>query len=148
MDSNASIVLNGFLLALNGSLTDVDLGASIDANAPNSELYMSASTIQDISANFIDEDVSYFTIENSSGVILNSVMNISEVLIIKEGNLDTNDFISLTCSFLPTRKTALIGPLDSTISGNISVEQGFPARRAFRLETSSVTTSTSIKLNW
>ncbi|RRO23896.1 hypothetical protein EIG84_02735, partial [Flavobacteriaceae bacterium 14752] len=147
MGSGASIDLNGFLLALNGSLTNVSTGATIDASAPGSELFMSAPTAQSLPANFVSTGVSNFTVENPGGVTLNSVMNISEVLDVRGGNLATNDFVTLVCSFTP-RQVGQIDNLVGTISGDVTVEQCFPARRAFRLVSSSVTTSNPIRANW
>jgi hypothetical protein len=147
MGGSTSIVLNGFLLALNGSLTNVVSGAIIDASATGSELYMSDNSAQNIPSGFVNPDVANFTIENSGGVTVNSTMNIKEVLDIRQGNLITNGVISMVCSFTP-RKTAQIDAINGTISGDITVEQCFPARRAFRLVSASTTTSTSIHDNW
>lgn len=148
MGSSASIDLNGFLLALNGSLTNVSSGATIDASSSGSEIFMSAPNAQSLPANFVSTDVSNFTVENTAGVTINSDMNISEVLDVRDGNLETNNFVSLICGFTPNRQTALIDQLVGTISGDVTVEQCFPARRAFRLVSPSVTSSTSVNFNW
>lgn len=148
MGSATSITLNGFLFAMNGSLTNVVTGATIDASALGSELYMSSASAQSIPADFLVPDVANFTVENTSGVTINSEMNIIEILNIKEGNLITNDYLNLICSFTPTRKTAQLDELRGSITGNVTVEQCFPARRAFRLVSSSTTTTTSIHENW
>ena len=147
MESEANIVLNGFLLDLNGSLNNIEAGASLDASAPNSELFFSASTLQDIPSGLIHPEVANFSIENSAGVILNSEIKLLEILNIKAGNLTTNDFLTLTCTFSP-RQTAQIDQLLGNIVGNLSVEQCFTARRAFRLLSPSTTTTSSINTNW
>lgn len=147
MGSDASIDLNGFLFALNGNFDNVATGASINASSPGSELFMSAITAQNIPADFISEDVAKFTVENPSGVTLNSIMNITEVLSVRQGTLSSNDFITMVCTFSP-RQTAQIDRLNGSITGNVVVEQCFPARRAFRLVSSSTSTTTSIRENW
>ncbi len=147
MQSATSIQLNGFLLALNGDLSNVASGASIDASAAGSELYMSDASAQNLISGFIEPDVANFTVENAGGVTLNSEMNITEVLNVREGTLTSNDHISMVCSFSP-RGTAQIDAIDGSITGDITVEQCFPARRAFRLVSPSTTTTTTIRENW
>lgn len=147
MGNATSIELNGFLLALNGSLSGVSVGASLDASAAGSELYMSDSSAQNIPAGFVDPDVANFIVENAGGVTLNSTMNINEVLDVRQGTLTTGGHITMVCSFIP-RQTAQIDAIDGSISGNITVEQCFPARRAFRLVSASTTTTNSIHDNW
>ena len=147
MGSDTSIDLNGFQLALNGSLTNVASGASIDASTAGSELFMSDDTAQSLPSGFVDPDVANFIVENAGGVTVNSTMNITEVLDVRQGTLTTNGNITMTCTFSP-RETAVIAAIDGSISGDITVEQCFPARRAFRLVSSSTTTSNSIHDNW
>ena len=147
MESDASIVLNGFLLALNGTLTNVSAGATIDASAAGSELFISSADAANLPAGFINADVANFTVENSTGATVPSTMNISEVLDVREGTLNTGGFMTMVCNFTP-RQTALLDRLVGTINGDLTVEQCFPARRAFRLVSSSVTTTSSIHDNW
>ena len=147
MAADASIDLNGFLLALNGSLT-ITTGAKIDASTAGSELYMSASNAQSIPADLVEPNVANFTVENAGGVILNSEMNITEILNVIQGDLTSNDHITMVCTFTPERKTAQIDQLIGTISGDVTVEQCYPGRRAFRMVSASTTTTTSIHDNW
>lgn len=148
MGNTTSVILNGFLFTLNGTLTNVATGASIDASAAGSELYISSSDAANIPAGLVEPDVANFTIENTTGATVNSEMNISEVLNVIEGNLTTNDQITMVCSFTPTRKTAQINELGGELIGSLTVEQCFPARRAFRLISPSTTTATTIHDNW
>ncbi|WP_223810205.1 T9SS type A sorting domain-containing protein [Psychroflexus gondwanensis] len=69
------------------------------------------------------------------------------VVYVDQGTLNTNGNLSLGCDFV-TGKTAQVGPVGGVIVGNVTVEQCYPARRAFRLISPSVTTSTSIRENW
>ena len=88
------------------------------------------------------------TIENASDVTNNEDIVLTSVLEVITGELVTNDRITLSCQFAPIRKTAQVAPVGGTINGNVTVEQCFPAHRAFRLVNSSVTTSTPIRQNW
>ena len=98
-------------------------------------------------------EVAYLEVNNPAGVTLaldaSESIAVYDVLAITSGTLTTNDQIILACTFTPTRKTAQIDDLSGgTISGNITAEQCFPARRAFRFVSSSLTTSTSIQDNF
>jgi hypothetical protein len=53
----------------------------------------------------------------------------------------------MVCGFSP-RRTAQIGKLDGTITGNIEVQQCYPGKRAFRFLAPSTTTTTNIRQNW
>jgi hypothetical protein len=73
------------------------------------------------------------------------------VLYVDQGTLNTGGYPSLRCSFgtLETPgKTAQVAPVEGTISGDVTVEQCYPARRAFRFISPSVTTTTTIRANW
>jgi hypothetical protein len=81
--------------------------------------------------------------------VTDEVLSISDILSVDGGNLATNDQLYLSCDFT-SGKTAQVGQVasGSSINGDVTVEQCFPARRAFRFLSSSVTTSTSIRENW
>jgi hypothetical protein len=61
MESATSIELNGYLLALNGGF-NITTGASIDASADGSILYMSSSTAQNIPADLLEPSVANFVV--------------------------------------------------------------------------------------
>lgn len=147
---NATINLNGKLFAINGAVTK-DATAKIIASTDDSDLYYSGSSAQTISSGLIlDGDIANLTIENAAGATNADVLKVTQVLLVKTGAFATGNAVNLVCRFTPTRRTAQIGTIGTTgsITGNVTVEQCFPARRAFRFITSSVTTSTSIRANW
>ena len=149
MGVNTTITLNGKLFTIAGNITR-DATAKIIAIKDDSVLYMSGTAAQTIPNGFIkDGDIANLTIENAAGVTNADVLKITQVLLVRKGTFETGNAISMVCSFTPKR-TAQIGPIGATatITGNVTVEQCFPARRAFRFITSSVTTSTSIRTNW
>ena len=79
-----------------------------------------------------------------------NTLDINTLLDVRGGSLDADGSINLTCNFI-SGITAQVGPVgtDGAIVGNVTVEQCFPARRAFRLIASSVSTpTTSIRNNW
>lgn len=145
--SKALINLNGYLLDLNGKLNTLDNGSKIDASSTGSTLKLSSSTFQNIPTGLISPFVANLTIENPEGVTLNSEIKITEVLKIKEGTLNTNNLLILSCDSASTQ-AAQIDNLEGMISGNIIVEQCFKPRQAIRLISPSTTTSTSINENW
>lgn len=145
MGDGATIDLNGYLFTIQGTIT-AGTGASIDGSTPDSELNFSGQTAQSIPNGFISGDVANLTIENPNGVSANTPITITEILNVISGQLTTNGNITLTCDF--SGNTAQIDEVTGSINGTITTEQCFPARRAFRFVTSSVTTTTSIRENW
>jgi hypothetical protein len=87
---------------------------------------------------------------NATSVDFNDPSDLFGVLYVDQGTLNTNGNLSLRCAFGTPPKTAQVGQVasGSSINGDVTVEQCFPARRAFRLLTSSVTTTGSIRQNW
>ncbi|SHJ16575.1 Por secretion system C-terminal sorting domain-containing protein [Mesonia phycicola] len=89
-------------------------------------------------------------IDNPNGVTIglntDEYLYIDDVLTVTNGTLSTGDQLYLRCDF--TNGAAQIGEVGGIISGNVITEQCFPAKRAFRFITSSVTTSANIKANW
>lgn len=150
MGVNATINLNGQTFAISGTITK-DVTSKITASTDNSVLYMSGSTAQTIPSGLIlNGDIANLTIENAAGVTNADDLRLTQILLVRAGTFATGNLIDLACRFTPTRRTAQIGPIGTTgfITGNVTVEQCFPARRAFRFVSSSVTTSTSIRANW
>jgi hypothetical protein len=147
---NTTVTLNGRTFAISGTITK-DATAKIIGITDNSVLYMSGSTAQTIPSGLIlNGDLANLTIENEAGVTNADALKITQVLLVRAGAFATGSSIDLVCRFTPTRRTAQVGSIGTTgsITGNITVEQCFPARRAFRFLTSSVTTSSSIRENW
>ncbi len=150
LGAGASIDLNGQLFTIAGNVTR-DVTAKIVAGADNSNLYYSGTSAQTINQGLLsDGKIANLTIENAAGVTNADVLKISQVLLVRTGTFTTADAVTMVCRFTPTRRTAQIGPLsdNSYINGDVTVEQCFPARRAFRLLSSSVNTTGSIRANW
>lgn len=150
MGENTTITLNGKLFAIAGAITKTPT-SKITAITDGSVLYMSGSTAQTIPSGLINNgDLANLTIENEAGVTNADGLKITQVLLVRAGTFATGDAVNMVCRFTPSRRTAQIGAIGATgqITGNVTVEQCFPARRAFRFVTSSVTTASSIRANW
>ncbi|WP_304035764.1 T9SS type A sorting domain-containing protein [Mesonia mobilis] len=121
-------------------------------NTTDIELNFVGSSAQTFSGHGIEVD--NFTLDNTNGLTLDldtdEVLTVQNVLTVTNGTLTTNDQVLLACNFVdPDRRTAQIADLtNGDISGLVTVEQCFPGRRAFRLVSPSVTTSTTIRENW
>jgi hypothetical protein len=148
MGAGAIINLNGYLFTIKGDITkNTSTTTSISGSTTGSELYMSGLTAQTIPSGFINGYLYNFTSDNAAGVTTNASMFVTNVVKVNSGNFATNGNLTLVCSFAP-HKTAQIGVINGSITGNVTTEQCYPARRAFRLLTSGVTTATSIHVNW
>lgn len=147
MGENATININGHLFTIKGDITTTAT-SKVNAGTVGSILYMSGTAAQTIPSGFLlNNNINNFTVENAAGVTTNTLMNLTGVVRIFSGNFETNGNLTLACSFSP-QKTGQIGKVDGSITGNVVAEQCFPARRAFRLVSSSVTTANSIHANW
>lgn len=145
--SNKHILdLNTYTLTIQGSITC--LGNNIDATNGTSTVKMQGSSAQTIpAATFVDNTVANLTINNSNGVSIGGALNLTRLLTMTSGTLNTNGYVTFKSN---VSYTALVGPISysNAINGNVVVEKYFPARRAYRLISSPVTSSTSIKSNW
>ncbi|MBZ9777581.1 T9SS type A sorting domain-containing protein [Psychroflexus sp. CAK8W] len=101
------------------------------------------------SAQFIKEKGVYSNLRilNASTVHIEDGIEVSGNLYVDAGELKTKGNLYLRCDF-ETNKTAQIGEVRGEISGKVQTEQCYPARRANRLISPSVNTSTSIHKNW
>ena len=93
-------------------------------------------------------EVANFITHANTSINLDTTLDINNLLDVRGGTLITGDDINLICNFGTPGKTAQVGPVGGTIVGDVTLEQCYPARRAFRFLSSSVTTTTSIKENW
>lgn len=101
------------------------------------------------SAQFIKDEGSYsnLRISNPSTVHLNDEIEVYGSLYVDAGKLKTKNNLYLRCDF-ETNRTAQVGEVFGEITGKVQVEQCYLARRANRLISPSVNTSTSIHKNW
>ncbi|WP_396150850.1 beta strand repeat-containing protein [Flavobacterium sp.] len=83
----------------------------------------------------------------SGSVTIGNALNIIGVITVTAGTLESGGNITLKSNANGTAQVAAIGS-GGSITGNVTVERYIPAKRAFRFLSPSVTTSTSIKLNW
>lgn len=94
--------------------------------------------------------VSNFTLNSlAGGANLGNALGISGVLTLTNGTFATNGNLTLISN---ANGTAVVAPILNCevvgITGDVTVERFFPARRAFRFISSPVTTTTSIRANW
>ncbi len=86
------------------------------------------------------------TINNAGGVTLTGNTSITETLLLTSGILTTGGKLTIKST---SSATGIIGQVTSgSVSGNVIIERYIPAKRAYRLLSSPVTTTTSIYQNW
>ena len=89
--------------------------------------------------------ISKMVVDNSSGLGLTGTTNITNSLTLKNGILTTGNYLTLKST---ASRTAIVNTvLNSSVVGNVTVERYVPAKRAFRLISVPVTTSTTIYQN-
>jgi hypothetical protein len=172
-----SIIVSGGEAILNSDMTFSSISAlsgsiNLDSNIlslcsdinVSSDFEIKSGTLQMIgpgkqfirgSAKLIVDDL---LLNNTDDLEIRANLDIKGVLDIINGDFITNATTTLFCDFgSPTGgpsftryKVGQIGQISSTsnIVGDVTVEQCFPGRRAFRLVSASTTTTTSIHDNW
>jgi len=146
-NSNYKMNLNGKKLELRGQLSNSNSTTGSWISTATSELevkgYGNTGTLYfDLGSEILN-----ITLNNtSSGALtLDTPLSIRGVLNIVNGNFVTGGALTFKSD---ASKTAIVAPVTGTITGDVIVERYFPARRAFRFLTSSVTTTTTIRDNW
>jgi hypothetical protein len=138
--SNVEVyVANGASINITGDLNH------LGSFTGKGEVVLNGTSAQSISGGGSFENL---RLDNSTSVDFTEPADLFGVVYVDQGTLNTNGNLSLRCNFGTPGKTAQVGPVGGTINGNVTVEQCYPARRAFRFLSSSVTTATSIRENW
>jgi hypothetical protein len=138
--SNVEVyVANGASINITGDLNH------LGSFTGDGEVVLNGTSAQSISGGGSFENL---RLDNSTSVDFTEPADLFGVVYVDQGTLNTNGNLSLRCNFGTPGKTAQVGPVGGTIDGEVTVEQCYPARRAFRFLSPSVTTTTSIKANW
>ncbi|PKG41649.1 peptidase M14 [Psychroflexus sp. MES1-P1E] len=109
------------------------------------EVVLNGTSAQSISGGGSFENL---RLDNPTSLDFTDPADLFGVVYVDQGTLNTNGNLSLRCNFGTPGKTAQVGSVGGTIVGDVTVEQCYPARRAFRFLSPSVTTATSIRENW
>ncbi len=140
--TGATLDLGNTSLSVNGNY--VNNGTT---DAASATMIMNGATQQNISGNLIE--IGNLEINSSDlvqGVVIDSPVIVNTSLSLDNGVLTTGGNITLSSSAAGTAMIDTV--LNGTIVGDVTVERFIPARRAFRLVSSTVTTTTSINQNW
>ena len=139
--------LNNFTLTATGTLSTS--AANIDARDANSTLIFGGSSSQTLPAgSLVNNEIARLTINNSAGVSLGGTTNLTRLLTLVSGTLTTSGRLTFKSTVDYTAQLATVPASGTSISGNVTVEKYVPARRAFRLLSPTVTTTSSINSNW
>ncbi len=145
------IIELGTDLNLNGNNITIKNDANVSGTlvADNSNLTFNGEVNQSINGNGFTAAHLIVDNENQLDLSLNASerINITDLVDVRNATLNTNDNLTLKST---ASNTAQIDEVSgsSAITGDVTVERFFPARRAFRLISPSVNTSTSINTNW
>lgn len=143
-----SLIVNAGSLDLGSNTVNLTRDVTVDAMASisgdDATLNLSGVATQQVTlTNLILENL---ILNNANGAALNGSIDLEGILTLTNGNLITNDNLTLK-STLGT--SAVVGEVTSgTITGDVTVEQFYPARRAFRFVSSPVDMTGTIFDNW
>lgn len=140
------LVVGAHTLEIRGTINNSTIGKSITTigasnltlsgyGASNPVYFSTGSTINELTLNKT----------NAGSITIGSPIRILSFLNVLQGSLNADGKITLASSVL---KTAVVPSVGGSITGNVTVENYIPAKRAYRFLTSSVTSSSSINANW
>jgi hypothetical protein len=135
----SSLNTSGFNLNITGDVNNAGILSG------DGEVVLNGASAQSISGGGSFENL---RLDNSTSVDFTDPADLFGVVYVDQGTLNTNGNLSLRCNFGTPGKTAQVGPVGGAIVGDVTVEQCYPARRAFRFLSPSVTTATDIRANW
>jgi hypothetical protein len=146
----ATINLNNAILSVSGTFsgTGTLIGGNtssltINGSGPKGTFYMDQTSAE---TKLLDN----FTLNTTTGsATLGNALDISGILTLTNGTLSTGGNLTLKSSSTKTAVVAEITDCNAVaITGDVTVEQYFPLKRAFRFISSPVTTTTTIRDNW
>jgi hypothetical protein len=140
--NEGNITLNSSRLLLGNNFNN----ASGTLNSADATIELVGENSQSLT--FANNDVvKRFELNKSSNTatVLAGKLSITDVLQSLSGTLDAGEKVVLVST---NSKTAIVAPSSGGTIDNIVVERFIPAKRAYRLLSSPVTSSTSIRYNW
>lgn len=145
-DANNVTVETGAVLDL--GTTTLSLSQNIINNGTidgdEASLLLIGDTAQIISGNSFE--IGILTVDNLQGTTIQGAVDIQTLLTLTNGVLNTNGNLILSSDI---DGSAMVAPITGgSITGNVITEQYIPAKRAFRLIGSTVTTTSTIQSNW
>lgn len=156
--SSGSIAFTGDVDARNVTIAmgaNLDMGANAlnltrnltvngSLDASGATLNLAGTQLQTIAGN--EFSLENLILNNGSGLTVNAPINLEGVLTLTNGAITTNDNLTFKST---ASTTAAVAPVVSgSVSGNVTVEQFYPAMRAYRFFSSPVNMSGTILSNW
>ena len=143
--SGSTVIVDSSTIKIAGTMAsagvfDVTKG-TIETNGTSSQV---------IPANvFYNNVIRNLTVNNTANVALQGTLDLTEVLSLSSGSLASNGNLTLKSTYALTARVAPVTSVASVpISGDVTVERFIPAKRAYRLLTAPLTSSTGIRANW
>ncbi len=135
----ATLDLGTTTLSTAGNITNTGALTASDATVE-----LNGTSAQSIFGN--EFELGSLTLNNPAGAILSAPLKLTTLLTLTNGQLNTSNLLTLGSDVNGTAMVDVI--TGGSIVGNVTTERYIPARRAFRLLSSSVTSTTSININW
>ncbi len=135
-------IANNVTLELSGDILN---SGNILAAGLNSQVILNGIYTQNFGGN---NQLALLEVDNSEGVTLTGSTSISNALTLTSGTLTTGGNLTFKSSSSSTGVFNELPQSGASISGLVTVERYIPARRAYRLITSSVNSQRSIFTDW
>lgn len=139
LQGNINVVVNNTAFKNNGSFSAGSSTVSFTGNADTTASYINGTG-----------NIKFYnlTLDNASyGTAVKSAAGVRNILTISAGKLYADSNLTLLSDASNTARVAAI-PAGATVLGKVMVERYIPARRAWRLLTAPVTSSSTIYNSW
>lgn len=127
-----------------------NMSSSGSLDVTNGTVETNGTGAQTIPANvFFTNTARNLTVNNTAGVTMQGGLALTDVLTLGTGSLASNGYLTLKSTSVRTARVAPVTSVASVpISGDVIVERYIPAKRAFRMLTAPVKSTTGIRANW
>jgi hypothetical protein len=143
--NNNTLVVSGTFSGTGTLIGSTTSGLNLNGTGNQGTFYMNQTTPG------TSNKIANFNLDATAtgSTTLGNAMSISGILTLTNGTFNTGGNLTLTSNGIGTAVVAPITDCSAVaITGDVTVERFFPAGRAFRLISSPVTTTSTIRENW
>ncbi|GAK91054.1 hypothetical protein JCM19297_2499 [Nonlabens ulvanivorans] len=148
VDAKDLLVENGATLDLGANVINLrgDINAILNATLISDQSIINLEGVLEQEINVSSISIEDLIVNNANGAVLNGVVDLEGVLTLTNGSLTTND--NLTFKSIAGTSAVLAPVVSGSITGDVTVEQFYPAQRAFRFVSSPVDMTGTLFDNW
>ncbi|MCX2449653.1 hypothetical protein OQX61_00080 [Pedobacter sp. PLR] len=136
IQAGAALTVNNGILQIGGSISNTG-----SFTVSNGTVELNGATAQNLpSSVFAGNMIRNLTVNNSAGVTLGGTLNLTGILLVSSGQLNTGGYLSLVSS--PTQTALIDGSGTGNVSGNVTMQRYLAAGFGYKYFSSAVQSAT------